>query len=505
MSAEDRPNIIFLFTDDLAYSALGISGNEQVKTPNLDRLGRDGVIFERHYNSSAICMASRANVMSGLYEYKTGCNFMHGSMGTKEWETSYPILLKESGYRIGFAGKFGFSISDVRNVDQRGTDGFYAAPFFDDWKGGRVQTSYNTAKNKPMVEYAKKYPHATRSYAAATIDFVKDSIEAGKPFCMSLFFKAPHSPLDPDPMFDDVYKDTVWKTPENFGQEGSSHLSGQAREGRQQTYFARYFDTEEKYQDYLRRYHQLVYGVDYAVGMIRDGLEELGVADNTVIIFSSDNGSFLGAHGFGGKVLPYEEAAHVPTFIYDPRLPDSTKGERTESLSANVDIAATILDLAGVDIPKFYDGISLMPLMEDASAEVRSTVPIIQVWGEEETRSLSIVSKDFKYINWYYEDSKKGLKPSEELYRVTEDTMELDDLSKNPEYASVLNRMRELYDSRVKVWAEESVEYNGYSEYGKLFDRTIAWQEKAELIKEKDSKLIGQTGANGKRVIPKKN
>ena len=109
---QDRPNIIFFFTDDQAYDTLGSYGNPDVKTHNIDRLGSQGVIFDRHYDTTAICMASRANVMTGMYEYKTGTNFMHGPMSKDIWSRSYPMLLQLAGYRTGFGGKFGFAVVD---------------------------------------------------------------------------------------------------------------------------------------------------------------------------------------------------------------------------------------------------------------------------------------------------------------------------------------------------------------------------------------------------------
>ena len=109
--AEDkRPNIIFLMSDDQAVRTMGCYGAPGVQTPNLDRLGADGMIFDAHYDTTAICMASRANVMTGMFEYKTGCNFEHGTMLEKHWRRSYPVLLRKAGYRTAFAGKFGFEV-----------------------------------------------------------------------------------------------------------------------------------------------------------------------------------------------------------------------------------------------------------------------------------------------------------------------------------------------------------------------------------------------------------
>ena len=116
------------------------------------------------------------------------------------------------------------------------------------------------------------------------------------------------------------------------------------------------YDTDEKYQQSLRRYNQQIYGVDQAIGMIVEELERQDIADNTVIIFTSDNGFFNGSHGMGSKVLPYEEGARVPLIIYDPRSKSKGKGRRVPSVTGNVDMAATILDVAGVELPANMDG-----------------------------------------------------------------------------------------------------------------------------------------------------
>ena len=112
LQAKDtRPNIVFLLSDDQAVRTMGCYGAPDVKTPNLDRLGADGMIFDCHYDTTAICMASRANIMTGMFEYKTGCNFEHGTMVETHWQQSYPVVLRKAGYSTAFAGKFGFEVS----------------------------------------------------------------------------------------------------------------------------------------------------------------------------------------------------------------------------------------------------------------------------------------------------------------------------------------------------------------------------------------------------------
>lgn len=469
-SVPEAPNIIFFFSDDQAYDTQKDYGNPDVKTPNLDKLANEGLVFLRHYNTSAICMASRANVMTGLLEYKTGCNFSHGPLGTKQWSSSYPILLQKAGYRVGFAGKFGFSISDNKKAE--GKEGEVAQHDFDFWAGGPGQTSYVTAQNKSIARYAEPYPHSTRAYGAASIDFIRESVKNGDPFCMSVFFKAPHRPVQPDPMFDDIYKDVEFRKLPNYGREAGEHLAPHSRMGRQYKRFVEWgYDQEESYQDAMRKYNQLIYGVDYSIGMILDELKKLDIHKNTVIIFSSDNGYFNGSHGLGCKVLPYEEGARVPLIIKDPRSGEMGKNQKTSALSGNVDIAATILDLAGIEIPSTYDGLSLLPLLENPETQLRESLPIIQVWGPEATQCLTVMDERYKYVYWYFEDAEKALHATEELFDLENDPYELVNQAAQPGYQSQLSKMRQLYDQQLQHWKSEGVKYNDYEEYGILFKR----------------------------------
>ncbi|MDO7172457.1 sulfatase [Mariniflexile sp. AS56] len=465
---EKKPNIIFFFTDDQSYDTQRDFGNPDVKTPNLDVLADNGVLFQRHYNTTAICMASRANVMTGQYEYKTGCNFDHGSLGTKQWSTSYPVLLKKEGYRVGFAGKFGFSVSDTNEGWK--DEGEVAKADFDFWGGSPGQTSYKTIENESMAKYAIDYPHSSRAYGAATIDFIKGSLDKEQPFCMSVYFKAPHKPAEPDPVFDSVYENTVFRKLPNYGREAGKHLAKQSRMGRQYPRFETWgYDKEDTYQKALRKYNQLIYGVDYSIGMVLAELKKLNIDDNTIIIFSSDNGYFNGSHGLGSKVLPYEEGARTPLIIVDPR--QKNKAVKTASLSGNVDITATILDYAGVAIPSIYDGKSLVPIVEDPKKQVRASLPIVQVWGPKATHCLTVMDNQYKYVYWYYKEEGKGIYPIEELFDIENDPYEMVNIAKLSEHKIQLDKMRKLYDIQLNHWKSDGVKYNGYEKYESLFQR----------------------------------
>ena len=461
-----RPNIIYLMADDQNVGSVGCYGNPEVQTPNMDQLGRDGVIFDRHYNTTSICMASRANVFTGMYEYKTGTNFEHGDMKKEIWAKSYPVLLREAGYLTAFAGKFGLEVDG---------HGFDCSEFFDIWGGAPKQSSYKTTANRSMAKYATKYPHSTLSYGAFGQDVIREAVQADKPFCLSISFKAPHRPVQPDPKFDHIYKGKTFTKPANYGRENGAHLSQQSKRGRQYPRF-KDWGYDKNYDSVMAKYYQQVYAIDVAMGMIRSELKAQGIADNTVIIYTSDNGFLCGAHGYGSKVLPLEEAARAPLLIYDPRSPSAGKNRRSPALTGNIDFAPTVLELAGLPIPKNMDGVSLLPLLQNPNLELREQLAFMNMFGPGATHSLTVISNNWKYTYWWYGD--KTMEPSEELFDLTGDPLEMNNLAVDSDAAGVLEEMRTRYDQQLHHWKSEAVPHNNYAQYSKVFDRSIPWQDK---------------------------
>jgi len=481
-----RPNIVFLMADDQCTYSMGCYGNQDVQTPNLDQLAAEGMVFDNHYDTTAICMASRANVMTGMYEYKTGCNFDHGPLVNDLWQTSYPMQLRKAGYFTGFAGKFGFEVVDTAGEKK----GRLPSDDFDLWGGGPGQTSYKTSQNKSMAEYADQYPHSTLSYGAFGRDFIQQAAATKKPFCLSISFKAPHQPTTPDPRFDSVYQGKTFQKPANYGRRYGLHFAEQSRTGRQ---YERFFSWNyaDQYDQVMATYNQQIYGIDVAVGMIRDALKEHGVADNTVVIYTSDNGFLCGSHGYGSKVLPYEEASRVPLIVLDQRHTNSGRKTRCEALTGNVDFAPTILKLAGLKPTATMDGGDLMTLYDQPDRKIHDSLQLINVWGPADAHSFAVVTKDMKYIYW--PSARKGMTPTEEFYNTSEDPLELTNLipvTKIPppdqpktkhDVFQALEQMRSLYDQAVAQWKREAVAHNNYTAFGTISDRSIAWEEKANL------------------------
>ncbi|TYA71734.1 sulfatase family protein [Seonamhaeicola marinus] len=475
---DERPNIIFLMADDQASYTLGCYGNKDVKTPNIDKLSDLGVTFDHHYATTAICMASRATVMTGLLEYRTGTNFLHGPMNDEVWQSSYPVLLRKAGYTTAFAGKFGFEVQNQKETYMPVND-------FDKWAGGDGQTSYSTKKNEALLKYAKAYPHSTLAYGAFGSDFIESSTQQNTPFCLSISFKAPHRPTTPDKRFDSIYANKTFKKPDNYGREFGAHFSNQSKQGRQYPRFIEWH-YNDKYDEVMATYHQQVYGIDYAVGMILETLKKTGADKNTVIIYTSDNGFFCGSHGYGSKVLPYEESSKVPMIIYDPRNSNSNKGKRSKALTGNIDIAPTILNLAGIEATKTVDGKNMMPLYNNPESKIHESMALINVWGPSETHALSIVSKDYKYIYWGF--AGEGFKETEELYFLREDPLELRNIAANSEHERKLLELQNTYDNHVSTWKEKAVNYNNYKRYSTLFDRQTSWEEKSKVLFDLEAK-----------------
>lgn len=467
--ASDKPNIIYLMADDQNFSSIGIYGNPEVLTPHMDKLGQDGLIFDKHYNTTAICMASRATVFTGMYEYKTGTNFQHSHMRPEIWEKSYPVLLREAGYLTAFAGKFGM---DVYGLGPEGKQGMPESDF-DIWGGAPGQTQYQTKKNTSMAKYAEKYPHSTLSYGAFGQDVIRTAVEANKPFCLSISFKAPHRPTTPDPQFDHIYEGKEFTKPANYGREFGEHMSPQSKTGRQWERFSGWgYDT--KYDKVMATYYQQIYAIDVALGMIREELEAQGVADNTVIIYTSDNGFLCGVHGYGSKVLPIEESARAPLMIYDPRSSNAGKVRRTNALTGNIDFAPTILELAGLPIPENMDGKSLLTVLKDTKVDHHQQLAFMNLYGDVPTKSLTVMTPDVKYTYWWYGD--QSMKPAEDLYHLGKDPLELTNLAKNPEAKPLLEKMRKNYDAELTLWKQQAEE--AYVQYGTLFDREVPWETK---------------------------
>ncbi|MEM9018907.1 MAG: sulfatase-like hydrolase/transferase, partial [Verrucomicrobiota bacterium] len=366
--AEDRPNIIFLLTDDHRQSDLGCYGNPIVKTPHIDQLAAEGVLFENASITSAICTPSRISYFLGQFERRHGVNFNSGtSVSLSAWAHSYPVLLRESGYFTGYVGK------NHAPVGSHGYETGVMEKTFDFWYAGHghirfypkeVHEIFRNAKNETQVELVgegvSEFLRAeSPSYLGGAEEFLA-ARPKGQPFCLSICLNVPHGagtssmkllPSD-DELYRTAYRDQIdtLPLPPNYiarREIETPKLPPEVLHAEYRQTGYNWVDTPEGVRERRVRHFQTITGIDRMVGEIRAQLDELGLAENTVIILSSDHGLFAGEHGLGGKALNYEVCLAVPHIVFDPRMPQASRGQRRRELVQSIDVAPTILDLAG--------------------------------------------------------------------------------------------------------------------------------------------------------------
>jgi len=445
--AMEKPNIIFLLTDDQRWDAMGAMGNPIIQTPNMDKLATAGVLFQNAYVTTSICCVSRASILTGQYESAHHIHDFSTDLSREEVANTYPALLKNAGYHLGFIGKFGIG---------QHPPGQLFDFFVNSEAGGKGQPDYiTTDKNGNKV-------HDTDTLGHAIQHFLDEYGNSKKPFCLSVSFKAPHEQDgNPptyviQPKYKDYYKNVVIPEPVTAAPKYWNQLPAFFRTD---TNFGRarwkgLFGTPELYQENVKNYYRLITGVDDVIGDMLKKLDELGIAKNTIIILMGDNGMFLGEHGMEGKWYGYEESIRVPFLIYDPNLLDKIKQYKAQQIALNIDVAPTILAMAGVKAPKGMQGVNLVDLMENKIPERKDFFyQYYFLGGARLPREEGVVTKDFKYMN-YIEHNY------EELFDIRHDPHETTNLASDPKYQLELKTLRTRYKELKKIHGVPSSEWD---------------------------------------------
>jgi len=421
------PNLVFILTDDHRADQLGCYGNEILMTPHIDRLAAEGTLFENASITSAICTPSRVCFFLGQYERRHGVNFNSGTgVSEKAWAKSYPILLREAGYFTGYVGK------NHVPVGAKGYQSGIMEASFDYWYGGHGHLGFYPKKRHALLrnaasetqieileEGALRFLDPDAAFLAGAENFLKERPES-KPFCLSIAFNLPHAagtgtmelrPADPE-LYRTAYRDRLDTLPlprHYLARAEIVHprLPGEVlrTEFRQPSYD--YVDTPESLRERRVRQYQTVTGIDRLVGSLRTRLDELGLAENTVIVFTSDHGIMAGEFGLGGKALNYEACLRVPLVVHDPRVPDAAKGQRREELVLGLDLPSTLLALAGVAAPGTFQGRDLSPLVRGESPPWREAVFAENLWSTYfgNPRIESVRTADgWKYLRYFEND-----------------------------------------------------------------------------------------------------
>ena len=492
---EKRPNVILILADDQRADYLGCAGHPIVKTPNIDRLAAVGIRFSNAFATSASCTPNRTCILTGQYERKHGVTFgSDSSLSAEAFAKTYPMQLQQAGYYVGYVGKNHTPIG----LSSKGF-GYKSGVMeeqFDYWYGNHGHSTFYPKTRHPVYKNAKAdtqveiFKEGAMNFLKSNPDFTgaKDFLRTkpnDKPFCLLVNFNVPHGagastmrqlPSDPE-LYRTTYRDQINEMPQPKSYVAKRDIKTPKipRDVYNGEYIRlyNYVQNPETLRERQVRTCQTVTGIDNLVGALVAELKRQGLYDNTVIIYTSDHGLLHGEHGLGGKILLYEESIRVPLIIYDPRLPETRRGQVVNELALSLDIAPTILDRANLPIPDEMQGHSLQPIMTGEDRSWRTDFFCENMFmGQNYPRIEGVRSEDYKYIRYF--DKKKdqhhilSLTASiqgeeaiyEELYDLKNDPQETQNLANSPSHREILKKYRERCRTLV-------VEAKGGSDYPK--------------------------------------
>jgi arylsulfatase A-like enzyme len=418
-------NIVVLYADDWRHDTLGAAGHPVVKTPHLDRLAKEGMRFTHNCVTTAICGVSRATLLTGQWMSRHGNPAF--AMFTTPWAETYPGLLRRNGYHVGHIGKW--------------HNGTFPQDKFD---FGRAYSGTHWIREADGTKI-----HVTQKNENDALEFLRTR-PTDKPFVLTLAFFATHAedqnPLQflPQPASMELYKDTVIPVPKTSSDEDFKRLppfiANEQNEGRVRYHWR--FDTPEKYQTMMKNYYRLATEVDATCGRVLATLRQQGLLENTLVIFTADNGYFHAEHGLADKWYPYEESIRTPLIVRDPRMPAAQRGQTNDDLTLNVDLAPTFLAAAGIAPPARMQGRDLSSLYLASNAPAWRT----EFFYEHATiknihfipSSEALVRKEVKYLYW--PDFQH-----EELFDLTADRAETHNLAAAPNQATTLASLRSRF------------------------------------------------------------
>ncbi|MEC7598453.1 MAG: sulfatase [Planctomycetota bacterium] len=435
-----RPNILFLFADDQRNHTLGCAGHPIVQSPNIDRLASEGVRFENAFVTTSTCWVSRACLFTGCYERKHLYRVTPGPLKPELCRTSHFSVLKEAGYRTGHLGKEHVTLSDES-----------AAAMFDVRRKLGRNPYFKTQEDGSER-------HETQILGDWAIEFLNEQPK-DQPFCLQLSFNATHAEdRDKRPGIGHYPSPKVTQGMYENQKMPSPRLDDPAIYDAQPEFLKqsinreRYFwrwDTAEKYQTNMRAYFRMLSGIDHVVGRLLKQLDKLGLADNTVIIYTADNGYYLGDRGFAGKWTHYEQSLRVPLIIYDPRLPQDQRGRLLEELAINSDLAPTMIELAGLPTPEAHTGRSLAPLIGGQAVEDWRTDFLCEFLAVAKTIPRWEGVRDSRWVYARYYVDGPDQPPFEFLYDLINDPDQLNNIASNDKSLATLIKMRARCDELI--------------------------------------------------------
>ncbi|MBQ1031394.1 sulfatase [Micromonospora parva] len=441
-----RPNIVFIMADDHAAHAVGAYGSKINETPHIDRIAAGGALLENCFCTNSLCAPSRATILTGTYNHVNGVQTLSTEFDNRQ--LVFPELLRRAGYQTALVGKW--HLGHGPEHDPRG---------FDYWEVVPGQGRYRDPVFIGMDGTEQVRPgYCTNIITDLAVDWL-DQRDQQRPFCLLVHHKAPHRNWEPDDKHRDMYVDDV-AVPGSFDDDHSGHAAA-ARAARMRVdrdltandikeMLPPHLDPDEAalwtYQRYIKDYLRCVASVDDNVGRLLDYLDEHGLTDDTIVVYTSDQGFFLGDHGWYDKRFMYEESLRMPFLIrYPAEIP---AGSTTGALAMNVDFAQTFLDYAGVPADGRMQGRSLRPLLRGEAVDDWRQSVYYRYWEHDDDEHhvwahYGVRTHDHKLV-YYYADglglpgtSATAQEPEWELFDLRADPWEMRSVYDDPAYARI--------------------------------------------------------------------
>ena len=450
-AAARRPNFLFLLTDDQSYRTLGLTGSPFMRTPSIDRLGREGVLFTNGFVAMSLCAPSRACFLTGMYPHKNG--IINNQLRWNQNLSTLPRILKEAGWRTAHIGKWHMDGDDR------------VQPGYDYWAAQINQGQYVNPRKNINGTWTNMTGYDTTIVTDQALAFMKDSRRAGSPFCAWLGFKACHGPFTPAPGHENDFADIEFKPPASFfiddegkpdrvrrksqrlGMEGAANQETRAakRAAKKAAQAGAPPENLERWAARERDQYRCLMGVEDSVRRILDFLDEEKLAEGTIIVYSGDNGFFHGEHALHGKMEAYEESLRVPMMLRYPR--EVRGGQRVDAFVANVDLAPSILDFCGLKAPAAMQGKAWRPLVTGKAG----TKP----WRDEFVYSMHNTDAARPTVKAFRTDRYKlilNLNPrdKDELYDLKSDPEELKNLALDMGNAELVADLKRKLASAMK-------------------------------------------------------
>ena len=344
LASRDRPNFVFILTDDQRHDAMSCAGHPFLHTPNMDRIANEGARFTNAFVTTSLCSPSRASFLTGQYAHSHG--IMDNKSHLPDDILTFPQVLQKAGYDTAFVGKW--------HMD--GQEG--PRPGFNRWVSFKGQGPYFHPMLNIDGQRKNVTGYTTDVLTKHAVEWLKQPRQS--PFCLYLSHKAVHGPFTPAVRHSTLFSDVEIPVPRSDDLEGKPEWLKERHKTRHGTTLG------ERFERFVRRYNRTLVAVDDSVGRVLCALEELGVLDNTVVVFAGDNGYFQGEHGLLDKRAMYEESIRIPLLMRYPKL--IAPGTSIDQMVLNIYVCPTLLEFAWAPIPENVQGKSVRPLLSVRAA-----------------------------------------------------------------------------------------------------------------------------------------